>query len=160
MNTMRSENEFLTKGLALEALYTSCMKGQALDAVTEAFLCEYLHCFSASRAKQEKHVRSKELFVHADGAWRPTSASDQLDEYASYIEIFQGVTKRTGQKHDQGRKALKERLLNVLQGNEEDWRDYRWHLRHTSGPQDIKGLVKLDKEEVEGLRCADETHPF
>jgi len=164
MNTMRSENEYLTKSSPLEALYDIVHeKENALDAVTEAFLCEYLALFLGITGKAGKHVQSRELFMHADGREAALVRSDQLDEYASYIRKFLRRYK-TGLDRSvlKERKALKEDILKFFGGNEQNWKDYRWHLKHTI--KDIKtltALVKLDKNEMAGLRCADaETIPF
>jgi len=164
MNTMRSENEYLTKSSPLEALYDIVHeKEKALDAVTEAFLCEYLALFLGITGKAGKHVKSKELFMHADGREAALVRSDQLDEYASYIRKFLRRYK-TGLDRSviRERKALKADILKFFGGSEEDWKDYRWHLKHTI--KDIKtltALVKLDRNELAGLRCAaEDTIPF
>ncbi|HOD34735.1 MAG TPA: KamA family radical SAM protein [Syntrophales bacterium] len=158
MNTMRSENEYLTKSSPLEALYDIVHeKEKALDAVTRAFLCEYLALFLGITGKAGKHVKSKELFVHADGREAALVRSDQLDEYASYIRRFLRRHK-TGLDRSvvRERKALKSDILKYFGGSEEDWKDYRWHLKHTI--KDVKtltALVKLDRDELAGLRCAE-----
>jgi lysine 2,3-aminomutase len=164
MNTMRSENEYLTKFSPLETLYDIVHeKEKALDAVTEAFLCEYLALFLGITGKAGKHAKSKELFMHADGREAALVRSEQLDEYASYIRKFLRRYK-TGLDRSviKERKALKGDILKFFGGSEEDWQDYRWHLKHTI--KDIKtltALVKLDKNEIAGLRCADaDTIPF
>ncbi len=158
MNTMRSENEHLTKSSPLEALYDIVHgKEKALDAVTEAFLCEYLALFLGITGKAGKHVKRKGLFVLTDGREAALVRSDQLDEYASYIRKFlrrykTGLDRRV----IRDRKTLKADILKYFGGSEEDWKDYRWHLKHTI--KDIKtltALVKLDRKELEGLRCAE-----
>jgi lysine 2,3-aminomutase len=164
MNTMRSENEYLTKSSPLEALYDIVHEKQnALDVITEAFLCEYLALFLGITGKAGKHVKSKELFMHTDGREAALVRSDQLDEYSSYIRKFLRRYK-TGLDRSviRERKALKGDILKFFGGSEQDWKDYRWHLKHTI--KDIKtltALVKIDKTEMAGLRCADaEIIPF
>jgi len=157
MNTMRSENEYLTKSSPLEALYDIVHeKEKALDAVTEAFLCEYLALFLGITGKAGKHVKSKEPFMHTDGREAALVRSDQLDEYASYIrKFFKRYKTGLDRSVIKERKALKEDILKFFGGSEEDWKDYRWHLKHTI--KDIKtltALVKLDRNELAGLRCA------
>ena len=157
MNTMRSENEYLTKSSPLEALYDIVHEREkALDAVTEAFLCEYLALFLGITGKAGKHMKSKELFMLADGRKAALIRSDQLDEYASYVRKF---LKRYQTGLDRSvikeREALKKDILKFFGGTEEDWRDYRWHLKHTiKNIKTLTALVKLDKNEMEGLRCA------
>jgi len=164
MNTMRSENEYLTKVSPLEALYDIAHgKEKALEAVTEAFLCDYLALFLGITGKAGKHVRSKELFVHADGREAAVIRSDQLDEYGSYVrKYFRRYKTGLDRSVIRERKAFKDVILKYFKGNEEDWRDYRWHLRHTiKDIKTLRGLVKLSKSETEGLRCAEkENIPF
>ncbi len=164
MNTMRSENEYLTKVSPLETLYDIVQgKENALHAVTEGFLCEYLALFLGITGKAGKHIKGKELFVHADGREAAIIRSEQLDEYGSYIrKYFRRYKTGLDRNVIKERMAFKKDILRYFGGTEKDWSDYRWHLRHTiKDIKTLKALVKLDKKEMEGLRCAeDETIPF
>jgi lysine 2,3-aminomutase len=85
-NTMRTENEYLTKASPLECLCDlACDQEGALDKVTESFLCEYIALFRGITGKTGKHSRSQDLFKIADGREAAKIRSSQLDDLAALI---------------------------------------------------------------------------
>jgi lysine 2,3-aminomutase len=65
---MRTENEHVTHFSPLQVLYDLAQgKKEALDQVSEAFLCEYLALFLGITGKGGKHLKRKEVFQMKDG---------------------------------------------------------------------------------------------
>ena len=163
-NTMRSENEYVTHFSPMQILYDLAQgKKEALDQVSEAFLCEYLALFLGITGKGGKHLKRKEVFQMKDGREAALARSKQLDDYACNIRRhFRRY--RTGYDKPllRERKNLKRDILSFFNATEQDWQDYRWHLRHViKDLETIRALVKLDKGEAAGLASAKKNNiPF
>jgi len=53
----------------------------------------------------------------------------------------------------------RDRILDVLGGTPEDWRDYRWHLRHRIGSVDVLArIINLSDGEISQIRKAGEQY--
>lgn len=163
-NTIRTENEFLTKSSPLQLLCDLAQKKPgALDRVSHAFLCEYIAFFYGITGKAGKHLKSQDLFQMKDGREAAIIRSDQLDEYAATIRKYYrryktGFSRTISRK----RETLKKEILSFFNGSDDDWQDYIWHYRHII--KDIKtlsALVTLEKDELEGLQAAEQNNiPF
>ena len=67
-NTLRTENEYVTHFSPMQILYDLAQgKKEALDQVSEAFLCEYLALFLGITGRGGKHLKRKEVFQMKDG---------------------------------------------------------------------------------------------
>ncbi|HOT48897.1 MAG TPA: KamA family radical SAM protein, partial [Syntrophales bacterium] len=156
-NTLRTENEYVTHFSPMQVLYDLAQgKQEALDRVSEGFLCEYLALFLGITGKGGKHLRRKEVFQMKDGREAAIARSKQLDDYAGSIRRY-FRRYRTGYDKTllRERKALKDDILRFFGAEEKDWQDHRWHLRHVVKDMDtIRALVKLEKDEVSGLASA------
>lgn len=156
-NVMRSENEFLTGVSPLEKLFDLAKdKPGALDAVNEAFLCEFIALFWGITGKSGKHIMRQKIFDMKDGREAAMIRSTQLDEYSSTME-------RRFKRYKTGfdrtvigrRKALKKDILRYFKASEKDWQDYEWHFRHIiKDVRTLKALVKLEPDEEEGVELA------
>lgn len=159
-NTIRTENEFLT-GVSPLTLLCNLAQGKegALDAVSEAFLCEYLALFHGITGKYGKHVKSHDIFRLTDGREAALIRSAQLDEYGAYIRKY---FKRYRTGHDRAlvkeRARLRDDILRHFGASEADWSNYLWHLRHVIRDlATLRALVALEPDEIEGLETARET---
>ncbi len=156
-NTIRTENEYLTKASPLQLLCDLAQEVPgALERVTEAFLCEYIAFFYGITGKAGKHEKSQDLFHMKDGRQAAIIRSKQLDEYAAlirkYIRRYKTGLQRGIVKE---REALKTKILEHFGGNEADWQDYMWHYKHIiKDLNTLSSLVHLEKDEREGLQCA------
>ena len=163
-NTMRTENEYLTKSSPLELLYNIARDDRdALEKVSEAFLTEYIALFRGITGKAGKHTRGEDLFHLSDGREAAIIRSAQLDKLSGLIRRF-FRRYRTGLDRAiiRQRTALKKDILNYFQGSEADWSDYMWHMKHiVRDLKTLSELVTLEPDEFEGLSCAEENHiPF
>jgi len=156
-NTLRTENEYVTHFSPMQVLYDLAQgKKDALDRVSEAFLCEYLALFLGITGKGGKHLKRKEVFQMKDGREAAIARSKQLDDYAGNIRRY-FRRYRTGYDKTllRERKTLKDDILRFFGAGDKDWQDHRWHLRHVVKDMDtIRALVKLEKDEVSGLASA------
>ena len=164
LNTMKSENEYLTKSSPLELLFNLAKnKEGSSDKVEKGFLLEFLALFYGITGKYGRHSKGHETLKLKDGEEVAIERSEQLDEYASMMKsFFKGYN--TGCDHEilKQRNNLKEEILKYFGADEADWKNYLWHIRHVI--KDVKTLasiVKLGKDEYEGVKYAEENKiPF
>ena len=156
-NTIRTENEYLTKASPLQLLCDLAQeKPGGTEHVTEAFLCEYIAFFYGITGKAGKHLKSQDLFSMKDGRQAAIIRSQQLDEYAALIRKYLRRYK-TGLQRSviREREVLKKEITEYFGGKEEDWQDYLWHYKHIIKDIDtLSSLVHLEDDELEGLKCA------
>ncbi|MEA2013694.1 MAG: KamA family radical SAM protein [Thermodesulfobacteriota bacterium] len=163
-NTMRTENEHLTQVSPLELLYDLANDEEgALKKVSEGFLLEYVALIEGIRGRYGKHSQYHELLEQKEGRAAAIERSSQLDDYGAMIRgYFRRYKTGLDPKLVKKRRKLKDKILSYFGAGEEDWQDYLWHMKHII--KDIKTLsafVKLDDDEMEGLRLATKNHiPF
>lgn len=163
-NTMRTENEHLTEASPLEHLYNLARNEKgALDKVTKGFLLEYLILFLGIRGKYGKHSRYHDLMASKKGRNAAIERSHQLDDYGTMMRrYFRRYKTGLDPKLVKESKRLKKEILQYFGGSEEDWQDYKWHMKHIiKDVETLSSIVKLDDEEVRGLELAIENRiPF
>lgn len=159
-NVIRAENEHLTGFSALNLLWELARTPEkALKQAGEGFILEFLNLFKGIRGMSGMYEKSIPKAVVRDTRQSGIVRSKVLDDYSCLI-------KKSIKKYPSGldeqlvekRTVLKNRILAYFRAEENDWADYKWHLKHII--QDIKplkDLIKLEKDELEGLECAKET---
>ncbi|MBE9546306.1 MAG: KamA family radical SAM protein, partial [Proteobacteria bacterium] len=156
-NTMRTENEHLTEASPLEHLYNLARNEEgALEKVTKGFLLEYLTLFMGIRGKYGKHSKHHELLASKEGRGAAIERSHQLDDYGAMMRrYFRKYKTGLDPKLVKESKRLKKEILQYFGGSEEDWQDYKWHMKHIiKDVETLSSIVKLDDEEVKGLELA------
>ena len=69
---------------------------------------------------------------------------------ADYLDVRDLIP--TGTKIQDRISESRERILEVLGGTEEDWRDYRWHLRNAiRDTETLSRIVDLSADEMSGI---------
>ncbi len=158
-NVIRAENEHLTGFSALNLLWKLARNpGNTKDRAGEGFLLEFLHLFNGIHGKSGMYSgtsRTSAKDTRKTGILR----SKVLDDYSSLINSAvkkypNGLDEQLTEK----RTSSKKRILEYFKAGENDWTDYKWHIKHIINDiPALKELVKLDKNELEGLECAKET---
>ncbi|MCK4534880.1 MAG: hypothetical protein KAT81_05055 [Syntrophobacterales bacterium] len=163
-NTMRTENERLTQASPLQLLYDLANDEEgALEKTSEGFLLEYLALLEGIRGKYGKHSQFHDLLEQKEGRTAAIERSSQLDDYGTMIKkYFKRYKTGLDPKLVKKRKKLKDKILSYFGAGEADWQDYLWHMKHIiKDTKTLSALVKLDDDEMEGLRLATENHiPF
>jgi len=91
--------------------------------------------------REAAEIRSKELSEMA------AAAEEHMDRFAC------GLEERVVQKRRQNKK----RILGFLDASEEDWKNWRWHLRNTiTDIGQLSRLIKLTPEEYRSVERAGE----
>jgi lysine 2,3-aminomutase len=151
-NIIAPRNEKLTGYSALLHLWRIAQEGApAAEEVDEGFIYEFKHLFKAINGRPDiypaKYAEGLEQvdFTRIRGRAAGIARSNYLDELArrvrSYIERYpSGLDPRVIEK----RRENVKRILDVLGGTLDDWRDYRWHFRNViKGKKGVKILQEL-----------------
>jgi lysine 2,3-aminomutase len=153
----RTENEKQTKFSALKALYKIAKENRTSRNISEGFLCEFISLFRGINGKSGLYTE-KEVprFLKLDGIEAALERTEFLDAYSGrmkhYFEKYvTGLdTKLISQRNNQ-----KQYILQLFDANEEDWKNYLWHLEHIiSDIETIQNVVELDEQQINGLKLA------
>lgn len=162
-NIIRTENEHLTGFSAIGTLWKISKKNIALSKVSEGFLCEFVFLFRGINEYAFGYLDVPEHIGKKEERHTALIRSKKLDEYSSMMTSYMS-------KYPCGlsptiikmRKNLKKEILRHFKATAQDWENYQWHLRHII--HDLKALsrlIKLEKDEIEGLECAEKNKiPF
>jgi len=165
-NIIAPRNEKLTGYSALYHLWSLAKEGKKAAAeVDEGFVYEFKHLFKAINGRPDiypaKYAEGLEQvdFTRIHGREAGVARSNYLDKLAArvrgYIERYpSGLDPKVIEK----RRENVEKILDVIGGDMDDWRDYKWHFRNVlKGKRGIKilqELAKLDEEDTEALMTA------
>ena len=129
------------------------------DDLRAGFFDEFVHLFRAvERRCRIYRGRSLPAFLRMEGREAAVERSRDLDVMA---EVVHDALARypSGLDPDavERRKRNRRRIRTVLGGSAEEWKDWRWHLRHVArSAEALEAMVRLDDEEraaiLEALR--------
>jgi len=156
-NIIRSENESLTHYSALKLLFKLANRRKgSLEAVEPAFLAEFHYLFKGIHG----HMILPESVtrVPLQGRKAGEERSKHLDRYAgSLLSHYKKMSNGLDPKRIRKQQALKRKILTYFQADENDWLNYRWHLKHVIRDlKTLQELIVLNDEEIRGLRLAKE----
>jgi lysine 2,3-aminomutase len=162
-NIISPRNERLAGTSALEHLWTAAVRGDA--DVTNDFIDEFVHLFKAVKGQSDVYPsRLMEGITLPDfdsykGREAALKRSDYLDHMGQrmkkYLERYPsglepGIVKR--------RIANKKRILEELDGTEDDWKDWRWQFKQVfmdkEGFKTIKKIIKLKPVQEKAIELA------
>jgi lysine 2,3-aminomutase len=165
-NIISPRNERLAESSALEYLWKASVEGDA--EVSDDFIYEFEHLFKAAKGHADIYPSSLMNgieypdFEKYKGREAGRMRSDFLDvmgkEMDKYINRYpNGLQPEIVKK----RKDNKKRIMDVLNSTQEDWDDWKWQFRHVFKKSDhienIKKVIRLAKEEEEGIKLSIET---
>ena len=158
-NTISAENEHLTGSSSLELLYNIARDvDKTIDAVNEGFLVEHIELFRGCMGEYGQQSVHHELFVHESKGARELAIerSEELDDYGVMMnKYFTRYKSGVDPELEEKRREFKKEILKYFGGQEEEWQDYRWHMKHSiKNIKTLSSLVALDDDEIEGLRLA------
>ena len=161
-NIIRRENEALSGFSALTLLW-QLSKNNMPPETTEGFLCELIYLFKGILGKTELYEKGLKKGAFRESKKAAGLRSGVLDSYSS---IMNASIKRYSDSLDENSAQksllLKKHILEYFKSSEKDWSNYIWHLKHIiQTAETLKALVKLEKDEIEGLACAEKNNiPF
>jgi lysine 2,3-aminomutase len=156
---IRTENERITGFSALKLLFKIAKKSVKQEKVHKGFLIEFIHLFKGINGNSGLYSeKDLPLFFKLSGKEAALERTKFLDNYSSKMEAFLSKYK-TGLDPElvQKRETLKRDILDYFGASEEDWKDYRWHIKNIIYSAEIlTELVKLDERELKGLKLAEQ----
>ncbi|MCD6229715.1 MAG: KamA family radical SAM protein [Candidatus Diapherotrites archaeon] len=163
-NIIRTENEKITGFSALKRLSGLAKdKNKTLPKISEGFLCEFIYLFKGINGKSGI-LRP----IHKDPDLK--DANEIAVNRSSYLDSYSKTIQEHFKKYKDGcdaellksSKALKKEILDYFESTEKDWEDYSWQLNHViKDRKTLSSLIKLNKDEASGLKCAEEKNiPF
>jgi len=163
-NVIRTENEKLTDSSALRLLCALARDEDfAQERVSEGFLCEFLALFRGINGRSG-------LTEGASPGRRSRSAGGSGAERSRMLDVYAGSVHAHFRRYRHGlepgmvehRRLSAEKLQRKLGARPEEWRTFSWQMGHiVRDPDTLASLVRLEPDEVEGLRSARECEiPF
>jgi len=169
-NIVSPRNEKASETSALQHLWTASLTGDS--EVNDDFIAEFIHLFRALKLKSDVYpsrlMEGIEIpnFDDYEGRTAGQMRSDYLDRMGKRMDCYL-MRYRSGLEPDieSLREKNKARILDLLGGSEDDWKDWRWHFKHVfkdlSSLETLKKIIELDSEHEQAIRLAVENHiPF
>ena len=157
-NILRSENEKITSFSALKILYKLAKSKIMPNDVNKGFVFEFIFLFKGincnSGIYDEKEVPP---FLKLTGLEASLERTRVLNNFSSNIKHCLRRYK-TGLDADliEKRKCNKKFIQEFFSSSENDWRNYKWQMRHSiDDTNTLSDLVTLSYSEIKGLKCAE-----
>ena len=156
-------NEKRTGYSALDCLWKLARERRAELAwgVNVSFLMEMLHLFRAVSGKAGVYSpdavgRQVPDFLRLSGRQAARHRSEQLDAMAERMQRYLARYPSGLEPEVVARRAEnRARILEYYGAGEQDWQDYRWHLRNViKKPEPLLDLVQISRERRQALRKA------
>lgn len=165
-NIMAPKNEKLSKFSALETLW-NLANGNIEELETNisiGFLEEFKHLLRGivGNSGIYNHEKVPE-FLKLKGREAAIERSKELDRIYEYANRFMkkypsGLSEDVKSKREENKK----RILDYFGGDEEDWENWKWHLKNiVKDGQTLENLIELTEEEKRAIELAVENSiPF
>ncbi len=158
-NIIQRENEDLTNFSALKLLFRIAKNEIDPEQVNKGFISEFIYLFKGINCNSGLYSDKDSLrFFELSGREAAVERTKLLDGYSSKMESFLSRY-RTGLEPElvARREELKNDILDYFGASDDDWDDYRWHIRNVICDKETVGdLVRLGSYEIEGLELAEE----
>ncbi|HAJ31768.1 MAG TPA: KamA family radical SAM protein [Candidatus Atribacteria bacterium] len=177
-NLISLRNEKIAGFSTLDYLRQVAKENQEIiHEIDEGFLEEVIHLFKAMKGKAdissgwlrpllEKDGVKITDFAKIKGREAGISRSNYLDKLYEKVHNFIGrYPSGCDDELIKERKENRQKILEYFAATNDDWDDYRWHLKHIFHSMDdlehLKKLVPLTEEDIEAIEIAIENKiPF
>ncbi|UCE08902.1 MAG: KamA family radical SAM protein [bacterium] len=164
-------NEYRTQFSALEYLWKLAQRKRAElpQEVSVGFLEEFINLFRGVAGKSNIYYESREArkgipdFLKMEGREAAQVRTEILDDIGTTIQkYFRKYPSGLEQDVINWRKENVERILGYFEGNESDWKNYLWHIKHViRDAQPLLDLIELTSEQQAAVKEAAENKvPF
>jgi lysine 2,3-aminomutase len=156
-NVFSEHNEEVIGVSALEILRRFARDEPVEEEISEGFVEEFRRLLLGveNRSGVYEQIESPE-FLRMKGREAAQSRSDDLDKLAARIKDYadrypSGLDPEIVEERAENRR----RILDAFDGDEEDWEDWRWHMRHVARNYErLSKFVRLNEEEKEAIETA------
>ena len=130
--------------------------------VSVGFLLEFINLFRGVAGKSNIYREHEEImkgipdFLRLEGREAARERSDRLEDMAANLrKYFKRYPSGMEKEVITWREENREHILKYFGGNDEDWHDYRWHLKNViKKPQVVLDLIEVSPELREALQKA------
>ena len=168
---MAPVNEKRTKFSALDILWKLATGRQAeiVQAVSVGFLMEFYHLFHGIAGTSQLYRETERIrkgipgFLRLTGREAAIERTDMLDEQGeSVYKVFRRYPSGLENEVIGWRERNRQRILRYFGGSDDDWYDYRWHLKHViTKASTLLDLIEVTPEREAALKTANEIRlPF
>jgi lysine 2,3-aminomutase len=143
-------NEFRTEFSALDSLWKLARgkRSELKSIVSVGFIMEFINLFRGVTGKSNIYLENAQVkkgipeFLKLSGREAANARMEILDELGSSVrKYFKKYPSGLDEEVVGWRKENKNKILRYFKGDENDWNDYRWHLKNVI--KDAKPLVDL-----------------
>jgi len=157
-------NEYRTGVSALDYLWKLARgkREELINVVSVGFIMEFINLFRGVAGKANIYFESKEArkgipdFLRLEGREASEKRTEILDEMGATIQkYFKKYASGLEPDVIEWRKENRERILSYFGGEESDWNDYLWHLKHViRDAEPLLSLIELTTEQREAIKKA------
>jgi len=163
-NILAPKNEELSGFSALKLLWLLANEKPIDVEISRGFIEEFKHLFKGIIGNSGIYDGKEEpIFLKLKGREAAVVRSEELDKLSEYAKKFMdrypsGLLEEVKKKREENKK----RILEYFGGDEEDWDDWKWHLKHIiKDSKTLSNLVDLTEEEIKAIDLAVKNHiPF
>ncbi len=157
LTTMLSERADARAGFSVAEALWDVTLGRPRDDLQPGFFAEMVHLVRGLEGRARTEFTGNRILDPAlEGRAAATARSRELDRLwrlaeASMNRFPSGLDEESAAR----REARRSRVLEALGGDDRDWKNWRWHLRHLVRDADtLERLVTLDDDEASAIRDA------
>jgi len=158
-NFLSSRNEKLAGTSSMRYLWRLSREDlEAMRGVSRGFVVEMMHLLNGTLGESGIYAERTPAFLEEGGRKAARMRSAHLDAMASkWRERIDSYPSGLHPDVVVRRLENRRRILDYFGGNEEDWNDYRWHMRNVIKTlEPLEDLIVLSPSEREAVRLASE----
>lgn len=154
-------NEMRTKFSALDALWKLAQhrRDELATEVSVGFLMEFINLFHGVVGKSNIYLENNAVkrgipdFLKMKGLEAATVRMEILDDLGSTVQkYFKKYPSGLEEEVTSWRKENKARIQRYFNGTNQDWNDYKWHLKHViQDSQPLLDLIELTVEQKDAI---------
>jgi lysine 2,3-aminomutase len=157
-------NEFRTEFSALESIWKLARgkKSELRNKISVGFIMEFINLFRGVTGKSNIYLEDAQVkkgipgFLKMKGRDAAIARMDILDDIGSNVQkYFKKYPSGLEEEVINWRLENKMKILRYFKASEEDWDNYRWHLKNViKNAQPLLDLIELSKEQKESIKKA------
>ena len=154
-------NEFRTEFSALDALWKLARgkRSELKSIISVGFILEFINLFRGVTGKSNIYLEDAQVkkgipeFLKLKGREAAAVRMEMLDELGSGVKkYFKKYPSGLEDEVISWRKENRSRILKYFNGNDADWEDYQWHLRHViKSAKPLVDLIELTTDQKEAV---------
>ncbi|MCP4393613.1 MAG: KamA family radical SAM protein [Alphaproteobacteria bacterium] len=160
-------NEHRTEYSALDALWKLANDdvSDVKETISKGFMLEFIHLFRGLRGASDiyREEENKADFLDLQGREAAVARTNSLDVISAQMtEYFYKFPSGLLDDVIKRREENRDKILKYFGGTQEDWLDYKWHLKNViKTAQPIIDLIKMPEEQIANIKLLTENHiPF